>query len=157
MIHTGANSISINRANDNIFISYSLPYLIEIYSGDGSLVRRFGRKTTFFGEIRFNRYGTPTSCGSSLRITCLPDGKIVNVIRRSIKLPNNQYEYRSYLDFFDKDGIYLITVSAKEFGIQSQSDLTEFTSDSQGNIWMNFDYPYPHITKFKMEFRAIKD
>jgi hypothetical protein len=150
--HIGSNSISINRSNNNIIVSYSLPYLIEMYSEDLSLLKSFGRKDSFFGEIIYNRFKTAISSGSSLRMVCLPDGKIINVIRHIIKSSGNEREIRLDLDFFDENGVYLMTISANKLGAKETSDLTEIVSDSEGNIWISFEEPYPHVSKFKIEF-----
>lgn len=155
----GANTICINKANDNIIVSHTLPYQIEVFSKDGSLLRRFGRKTSFFEKILYdpNNKSLTLSSGASICMTCLPDGKIVNVIRHVSKLYKTFpfFDIKRYFDFFDEYGNYLITIPEEKFGIHGKYNLT-MASDSQGNIWLSFVEPYPHIAKFKIEFREKK-
>ncbi|MEW6456971.1 MAG: hypothetical protein AB1410_09710 [Acidobacteriota bacterium] len=154
-ILTGADTICINKKNDGIVISHASPYEIEVFSKDSRLLRRFGRKTEFFHKVLSdpNNKKSPLSLseGGSLCMTCLPDGKIVNVIRHTYP----SLDIERFFDIFDMHGNYLITIPEKKFGVQGKYNL-KIESDSKGYIWLNFVEPYPHIAKFKIEFREKK-
>jgi len=154
-IHIGGNSICIDKKNGNILISYAIPYLIEIYSGNLSLVRRFGRKAPFFEKRSKNIYNNILSCGSSYQIASLPDGKIINLIRERISASGEKSEIKNYLDFFDENGQYLITIPGEKFKINEKDDFRSITSDNKGYIWAIFEDPYPHISKYRIRFRDI--
>lgn len=154
-IFLGTNSICINKKNDNIIISHTCPYEIEVFSKEGSLLRRFGRIDSSFGKVLYDpdNKDLMLAAGASLCMTCLPDGKIVNVIRhgRELKIPPYS-DYIRYFDFFDDHGNYLITVPEEKFGIHEKYSL-KMASDREGNIWLSFVEPYPYIAKFKIEFK----
>lgn len=67
--------IYINKKNGNLIILYALPYLIEIYSQDLSLLKRFGRKTSSFNTYSKDQFGNILSNRSSYRVTSLSDEK----------------------------------------------------------------------------------
>lgn len=147
----GANNIVIDYAKEIIIISHSNPYQIDVYSKKGKLLKCFGRKTSFFDNILYDARKNKIADGATLRTTCLPNGIIVNIIRHLVILPNDTIIIR-YFDFFDTNGNYLMTVPEKEFGIEGRYNLA-MTSDSLGNIWLSYQNPYPHVSKFKVEFK----
>lgn len=153
-ILTASNSISINKVNGNIVVSHSCPYEIELFSKKGDLIKRFGRKTSFFDKFLMeesnNNIGV--SGGASFFVAWLPDGKIMNVIRHFERFKNKPSKSTRYFDFFDDKGNYLITVNQEDFGIHESYNLA-IAVDNQGCIWLSFYEPYPHIKKFRIEFR----
>jgi hypothetical protein len=148
----GTFSLCHNRKSNQIIISYPLPYLIEIYSEDDTLLRRFGRKVPFFGITSLDRYNNLTTYGSSLKVSCLPDGKIINLIRQYVPHPNGKDAYKSYLDFFDQKGTYLLTISQNEISGMENREFRGLASDSRGNLWISVEEPYPHVVKYKLSF-----
>jgi hypothetical protein len=147
-MHIGGNSICINKKNGHIIISYARPYLIEEYSENFILLRRFGRKASFFDDIKQDRWGNLISCGSSLQVATLPDGKILNFIRQRVPQLNNESEYLNYLDIFDENGVYLLTISGDVFKAKKTYDFISMDTDNQGNVWLVYENPYPHLEKY---------
>src|SRR4030067_2120171 len=94
-LHVGGNSICVNKKNGHIIVSYALPYLIEEFSKDCVLLRRFGRKVPSFEEITEDRWGNLLASGSSLQLSSLPDGKMINMIRQKGSLPKTESRYAS--------------------------------------------------------------
>jgi hypothetical protein len=150
--HIGGNGICINRKNGNLVISYALPYLIEIYSADLSLMKRFGRKNSSFNTYSKDLFGNILANGSSWGVTSLPDGKIVNLIRERIRQEGEEALIKHYLDVFDENGSYLITIDEDKFKIDETGSFRCPVSDSQGNLWMVFENPFPHVVKYRISF-----
>ena len=152
-IMTASNSISINKVNGNIVVSHSCPYEIEMFSKNGDLIKRFGRKTSFFDNFLMeesnNNIGV--SGGASFFVAWLPDGTIMNVIRHYERFKNKPSKSTRYFDFFDDKGNYLITVNQEEFGIYVSYNVA-IAVDNQGYIWVSFIEPHPQIKRFKIEF-----
>ncbi len=153
-ILTASNSISINKVNGNIVVSHSYPYEIDLFSRKGDLIKRFGRKAAFFDDFLMeeNDSSIGVAGGASFFVAWLPDGKIMNVIRQFERFKNKPSKSTQYFDFFDNNGNYLITVNQDDFGIQKRYSFA-IAVDNQGDIWLSFSEPFPHIKKFRIEFK----
>lgn len=154
-VFTGTNRIAIDQINKQIIISHAYPYEIEIFHLDGTLIKSFGRKASFFEDMivdpTYNRI--KTTAGASICMARLPNGIIINVIRHIVrKSPKSKINLIRYFDFFNEKGEYLLTIPEVKFNIEKEAYNIQMESDSKGFLWISHVDPYPHISKVKIIF-----
>lgn len=130
----------------NIYYSFFYPYEIRKFSPNGKLIKRFSRKVEFFRPPQQDKLGIIVSISGSIGLIILPDGIIMNVIRH-LDLKNRKAFF--FFDVFDKKGEWLFSFPSSEIG----SDwIRHITTDSRGDLYLDYIEPYPHIRKYSMDF-----
>ena len=138
-------------------MSYAWPYKIEVYSPNGDLLRRFARKAPFFDVQKKDSLGNLNYCGSSQQVAWLPDGNIINMTREWTGQGESRADMKNHLDLFDEKGTYLLTAASSDiFEPEDSFNVGELAADSQGNIWIVNNDPFPHIVKYKIEIVDLK-
>lgn len=151
----------MDSKNGQVFLSHSYPYRIDCFDQERKLTNSFTRAITFNKPprpIKINGiecYGV-TFAPVAFRI--LPDGKILSIIAHyeddAYKVDNISKKVHFYCDFFSSKGEHLLTVPIPSRGITNKW-LRWVTTDKQGNLYMDYGEPYPHVVKYKMKFKKL--
>lgn len=133
----------------NICFSYFYPYEIRKYSIDGKLLLKFSRHAPFYKPPYLDKRKVLRSVAGTWHLISLPDGKLINLIHHRILKKRKTYVY---LDVFDKNGDWLISIPSDKIDPEWKGMV--IASDNQGNIYLPFTAPYPHIRKYSLKFVA---
>ncbi len=132
-----------------ILYTFSIPYDIREFTPEGDLVNRFGRKIPGWTPPRISHEGLPDSPVMAMDISAFPDGKLLHVVFDKRTKP-----YITYFDVFDEHGKWLISFDTREFISDKYGRMARI--DGQGNVYMEFWEPFPHIRKYSLAFVPAK-
>ncbi len=149
LVSLTGNSGTLARLTDgNIVYSFFYPYDNRVFSPDGELLGQFSREHKLYRppeeDKRNNVYIAYSGC---FAVKALPEGKSLNLIM--IKEGKDK-KPRCCFDLFDREGNWLITFPADVF---STSLFKTFAADWEGNVFIPFHDPYPHVKKFSLKFQ----
>ncbi|MEW6455580.1 MAG: NHL repeat-containing protein [Acidobacteriota bacterium] len=147
LIYTSYTGNLCSDKDGNIYYSFFYPYEIRKYSENGELLLSFSRKAPFFKPPFRDEMGIIRPESGTWDIISLPDGKIIHLIR-DLNFKNK--EFYSYLDFFDENGRWLLSIPSAE--VDQDWKESVIANDYQGNIYLTFSEPFPHIRKYSMKF-----
>lgn len=132
----------------NILYSFDIPYDIREFTPKGQLVNQFGRKIPGWKPPRISYEGLPYSPVSTMGIDTFPDGKILHVLFDKRSKP-----YITYFDIFDEHGTWLISFDTREYIKDKNGRMARI--DGQGDVYMEFWEPFPHIRKYRIEIVPV--
>ncbi|MBE3125012.1 MAG: hypothetical protein IMZ57_05065 [Acidobacteria bacterium] len=145
----GGNGEMCLNPRGNILYSFCIPYDIREFTPKGELIHRFGRNLPGWKPPRISYEGLPDSPVMTLDIDTFPDGKIFHVM-----LDRRAKPYTYCFDVFDEHGTWLISFDTREYIKDKNGRMARI--DGQGNVYMEFWEPFPHIRKYSIEFVPIK-
>ena len=149
-VMSGNNCMVMDEARGLIIVSHANPYKIDVFSPKRELVRSFGRRADIFDKYVPDGNNN-IMAGTTINLAYLPSGIIINVIKHLTKSTEGMSISRQF-DFFNLDGEYLLAALDKAFGIEGAYNLV-IKSDSKGNLWINYNDPYPHLDKLSIQLR----
>ena len=131
----------------NIYFSFCYPYEIRKFKPNGELIDSFARYAKFFyTPMKKDKItGGYKFIATNRRISGFHDNKIICVIRHLDRENNIRF---FFFDIFDDNGQWLLSFPSSDL----DSDwVRNFTTDSFGNIYLDYIEPYPHIRKYSMK------
>lgn len=142
----------------DIYYTFFYPYDVRKFNSQGVLLDRFARKVSFYRPPEPDKEGTYIPYTGVCGMITMPDGKLVIAIYdMDVDVARRRWIKRElYLDFFDQDGNYLITIQGSRFGVKYHGML-KMASDPEGNLYLDIYEPYPHIAKFSLKFVDITE
>jgi len=132
-----------------VIYTFSIPYDIREFTPEGDLVNRFGRKIPGWKPPRISNEGLPDSPVMTMDISAFPDGKLLHAVFDKRAEP-----YVTYFDVFDEHGQWLISFDTREFISDKYGRMARI--DGQGDVYMKFWEPFPHIRKYSLAFVLVK-
>ena len=148
VISIGANSMVYDRERGSVIVSYASSYQIEEYSNSSTILRKYSRNTSEFHEtikIEDVKY----TMGSSYRIGIVENDMVANLVR-CIRVKNDKsQEILNYIDVFNREGEYLISIPGEEFGGKGR-EIRGMCTDKKGYIYLVYEDPYPCVEKYKL-------
>lgn len=149
-VMSGNNCIALDESRGLIIVSHANPYKIDIFSKKRRLIRSLKMKNEKYETYILDRSKNRIMAGTTVNLAYLPRGIIINVIRYLEMSPEGMSTARQF-DFIGINGQYLLAVPDTKFGIKGAYTLV-FKADSDGNLWVSYDDPYPHLKKIAIDF-----
>jgi hypothetical protein len=146
----GGNGNICLSPTGNIIYSFDIPYEIREFTPKGELVRRFSRKIPGWKPPHISNEGLPNSPIMAGDINTFPDGKILQVF-----LDRRSKPYVFCYDIFDEHGTWLISFDTRQYIKDRSGRMARI--DGQGNVYMEFWEPFPHIRKYGIKFVPVKN
>jgi hypothetical protein len=142
----GDTAILCGDGKGNIYCSFSYPYEIRKYSPVGKLLCSFSRRADFFKPPIKDRFGVLSLISRSIALAILPEQKVLHVVGHR-DLNSNKISF--FFDIFDHEGNWLLSFPSAELNTEW---VRKVTTDSEGNLYLDYMEPFPHIRKFSLKF-----
>ncbi len=142
----GDTALLCGDGKGNIYCSFSYPYEIRKYSPDGKLLFSFSRRADFFKPPFKDRFGMLSLISRSIALAILPGQKVLHVVGHR-DLNSNRISF--FFDIFNHEGNWLLSFPSAELNTDW---VRKVTTDSDGNLYLDYMEPFPHIRKFSLRF-----
>jgi hypothetical protein len=135
------------KNEDNfIFYSYYYPYDILKLTVKGEVMLSFSRDVDFYIKPYLDENRVVIAPTGTTDLCTLPGGLLIHAIKHA---DLKEKKFYSYLDFFDGEGRWLANIPSTEFDLNW---IRNIASDSDGNLYLDYTDPFPHIRKFSLTF-----
>jgi hypothetical protein len=140
---SGNSGRLVQNNSGEIYYIYFYPYLIQKFSSTGKLINSFKGYRKLDIPHQNPRTGVFESNSGIRECVVLPNDILILLV-----YVKNEDKVDQYFDVIDgKTGEFLGSTNCKELGLERVRLLR---ADFQGNIYLDFMNPSPHIKKYKI-------
>lgn len=142
---SGNSGRLLNDKSGFIYFSHFYPYIIKKFSLDGKLLNIFEGNKDIAVPFRSTITNTIESPAGIRELAILPNNKLLVLF-----VEKKGDELIQYFHIWDSEnGEFLGAIPCKDLGLNF---VRFIRSDNEGNIYLDFIDPYPHINKYKLTF-----
>lgn len=142
---SGNSGRLVNDKSGFIYFSHFYPYVIKKFSFDGKLLNIFEGNKDIAAPFRSTITNTIESPAGIRELVILPSNKLLVLF-----VEKKGDELIQYFHIWDSEnGEFLGAIPCKDLGLNF---VRFIRSDNEGNIYLDFIDPYPHIVKYKLTF-----
>lgn len=128
-----------------IYYSYFYPYVIKKFSPNGQLVNLIEDEMNLPAPFRSSGTNIIESPAGIKELAVLPNNKLLVLFVEK----NGEELIQSFHLWDSENGEFLGAIPCKDLGLNF---VRFIRSDNEGNIYLDFIDPYPHIVKYKLTF-----